>query len=103
MGTFFLAQGIGGMVCALPTGLLVDRVSNPHRLLASGMVLRGVSFAAVPFITSFPVLCVVGAVQGASLPLVGVAVRTAIVWNKGTSSGGMLNLAMGSFGRWFLI
>jgi hypothetical protein len=41
---------------------------------------------------------VLGTVLGATLPLTGVALRTAIVWNKGSSSGGALTFVMGSFG-----
>jgi hypothetical protein len=98
MSTFFFASGLGGMISALPAGLFVDHIGNPHMLLAAGLCIRAISSAAVPFVTSLVGMCAIGALQGSTLPLVGVALRTCIVRNKGSSSGGSLNLVMGSFG-----
>jgi serine/threonine protein kinase len=98
MDRFFLACGVGGVAASLPAGLLTDGVSNPHRLIALGLAARAAVLLAIPRVASLDALCALAAVMGATFPLVGVAMRTCLVWEFGESSGAPLNLMMGAFG-----
>eukprot|EP00941_MAST-03F_sp_MAST-3F-sp1_P005397 g5397.t1 len=99
LGNFFLALGAGGVIFALPTGILVDRVKNQHYILVCGLLLRILTLLLIPYFKDLTYLSIDAVFLGASLPLVGVTVRTCLVWaasSKNTNSS--LNFMMGMYG-----
>ena len=100
LGTFLGLGGISGGACALPVGLLLDRAGVcPHHVLVAGVVLRAVSVGALPLCQHLWHVNALAVVQGATLPLIGVSIRTCLVRVFGKEEfGAALNFTMGSFG-----
>ena len=98
MGSYFLACGIGGAVIALPVGWAVD-VMDAHRVIITGLGIRALACAAVPFVTNYWELVFDTLAIGFTLPLVGVALRACTLWRFGKASASVaLNVVMGSYG-----
>ena len=98
MGWFFIASGLGGVVAALPAGKLIDYLQNPMTTLCSGLIIRAITCFALPFVTTWYSLMIVGLLQGITLPIVGVSLRAAILWTYGKRATPYLNLVMAAFG-----
>ena len=100
LSPFFLASGVGGVLGALPTGALIDKLDNPLPVFAGGMFLRALSCAILPMLgkRSLGWLSVIGALQGFTLPLVGISLRTCVLWKYAVHPTPFLNLVMAAFG-----
>ena len=98
VGYFFIASGVGGVAASLPAGKLIDWMGNPMVPFAAGLFLRAASCFALPYVSSLWLLVLVGAVQGLTLPLVGVSLRAAVLWMYEEDATPKLNFVMAAFG-----
>ena len=98
LGTYLGIGGISGGVFAVPTGMLLDRF-DPHAVFVSGVLLRAASVGALPACTALWQVNALAAVQGATLPLIGVSIRVCLVRAVGGARcAKALNFTMGAFG-----
>ena len=98
LGAYLGIGGLSGGVFALPTGAMLDRY-DAHAVFAFGTLLRAVSVGATPLCSALWHVNLLAAVQGATLPLIGVSIRVCLVRAVGQARCAQaLNFTMGAFG-----